>query len=285
MTRRRVLLAALAIAIQTSCSRGHAARRGAAPRRIVSLAPSTTETLFTVGAGDLVVARSNACDYPPEATRLPAVGGVEPDLEAILELRPDLVVGLAGASSARTADAIGAHGIPTWFPKDESLADIDTMVLGIGERTGRENEARGVVDRIHTEIDRVEKAVAPEPRPRAVLVVGLTPIVVAGPKSFAEEMLRRAGAVDVVKEGGAWQTLGFERLAELDPDVILDAAGDAATGLSRITPEAAGWRSLRAVRTGHVLRLRDDRVLRAGPRIGEGLAVLAKLLHPDAPLP
>jgi iron complex transport system substrate-binding protein len=285
MTRRRVLLAALALAFETSCSRGRAAGRATGARRIVSLAPSTTETLFTLGAGDLVVARSNACDYPPEATRLPAMGGVEPDLEAILELRPDLVVGLAGASSARLADALRARGIATWFPPDESLADIDAMILGLGERTGREVEARAVVDRVHSTMQRVETAVAPEPRPSVVLVVGLTPIVVAGPRSFADEMIRRAGGIDIVKEGNAWQTLGFERLAELDPDDILDAAGDGRGGPSRITPGAAGWSGLRAVRTGRVLRLRDDRVLRAGPRIGEGLAVLAKLLHPDAPLP
>jgi iron complex transport system substrate-binding protein len=79
--------------------------------------------------------------------------------------------------------------------------------------------------------------------------------------------------------------MSLERIAELDPEVVLDASGGGDRGTTRITPDTPGWKGLRAVRDGHVLRLRDDRVLRAGPRIGEGLAVLARLLHPDLRIP
>jgi iron complex transport system substrate-binding protein len=244
---------------------------------VVSLAPSTTEALFAVGAGARVVGRSAYCDYPPEATKLPAVGGVEPDIEAILELQPDLVVGLSSVSTSRAAEKLAAHGISTWFPVTDSLAEIDSMLVGMGMRTGHASEARRVVAGLDAQVRGVEDAVAPQPHPRVLLVVGVAPIVVAGPGSFADELVRRAGATNSVADGSPWHAIDVERVAELDPDVILDAGS---AGGARITAQTPGWRSLRAVREGHVLRLNDDRVLRAGPRVGDGVAVLARLLHP-----
>ncbi len=230
MTRRRALLAALAVVAASACDRRVAPADAAAAKRVVSLAPSTTETLFAIGAGALAVGRSTYCDYPAEATRLPAVGGVEPDIEAVLELRPDLVVGLSGASSAHTAEKLSAHGIATWFPADESLADIDAMILGMGDRTDHGPRARSIVAELDAHVAAVEGAVASEPRPRVLMVVGLTPVVVAGPRSFADELIRRAGATNAAVDGGAWQTIGFERVAELDPDVVLDASGGGSGG-------------------------------------------------------
>jgi iron complex transport system substrate-binding protein len=235
-----------------------------------------------MGAGSRVVGRSAYCDYPPEAMKLPAVGGVEPDLEAVLELRPDLVVGLSGASTTRAAEKLGAHGIAAWFPVTDSLADIDAMLVGMGARTGHASEARHVVADLDAHVRAVQDAVASQPRPRVLLVVGVAPIVVAGPGSFADELVRLAGAMNSVVEGSPWHAIGIERVAELDPDVVVDAGSG---GAARITPEAPGWRSLRAVREGHALRLSDDRVLRAGPRVAAGLAVLARLLHPGVTIP
>jgi iron complex transport system substrate-binding protein len=277
-TRRQALLAALALAGAAGCKRRSPPATVTDARRVVSLAPSTTEALFAIGAGDRVVGRSTYCDYPPESTRLPAVGGVEPDLEEVLELRPDLVVGLAGASASRAAEMFAAHGVPSWFAPDASLADIDAMIVGIGARTAHAAQAREVAARIDAQVHAVEVAVAGEPRPRVLMVVSVAPVVAAGPGSFADELLRRAGAANVLAGGEGWQAIGMERVAELDPDALVDAS-------SGIRADAAGWGAVRAVREGHILRVRDARVLRAGPRIGEGLAVLAKLLHPAATLP
>lgn len=285
MTRRGALFAALAFAVAAGCAQRRPVAEPTDARRVVSLAPSTTEAIFVVGAGDRAVGRSTYCDYPPEATKLPAVGGVEPDLEAILELRPDLVVGLSGASAARTAEKLGAHGIATWFPATNSLAEIDGMIVGMGARTGHTIEARRAVEKLDAQLASVERAAASLPRPHVLMVVGITPLVVAGPGSFADELLLRAGAANAVVEGGAWQTIGLERVAELDPDVVLDASGSGGVAGSRIAPGAPGWNGMRAVREGHVVRVSDDRVLRAGPRIGEGLALLASLLHPGAQIP
>lgn len=290
MRRRQALLTMIALAAAIAaagCSKRHAAP--ATPvqqaRRVVSLAPSTTEALFALGAGGRVVGRSSFCDFPPEATKLPALGGVEPDLEAILELQPDLVVGLSGVASERLEQKLAARGIATWFPHTESLAEIDALLVGLGERAGHSADAVRVVAEIDAREEAVTNAVAGEPRPRVLLVAGLGPVVVAGPASFADEMIRRAGGANVVTDGGGWPVVGFERVVELDPDVVVDVTVAESGGATRITPETPGWSGVRAVREGHVVPLGDERVLRAGPRIADGLAVLARTLHPGAPLP
>jgi iron complex transport system substrate-binding protein len=233
------------------------------------------------------VARSRYCDWPPEAARLPAVGGIEPDVEAILELHPDLVVGPSGQWSARLTETLRAHGIATWFPDEiRSLADVDALLSGLGSRTGHAADARRLVAEISAKEAAVERAVAGEPRPRVLFVVQVVPVVVAGPRTFANDLLGRAGAVNAVTEGTGWPALGFERVAEIDPDVIVDASlGDTGGGPTRITTQASGWSGLRAVREGRVIPLTDQRALRPGPRIAEGLAALARALHPAAPVP
>lgn len=280
------MLAAVVSLAVAGCSR----RRVAPPTpvgavRVVSVAPSTTEALFAIGAGHEVVGRSRFCDWPPEAMKLPVIGGwVDVDLEAILQLLPDLVVGASGPSSVRLADALGARGIATWFPEVDSLASIDAMILGLGERTGRSVDARKVRDEIDARTAALGRAVAAEPAPRVLTVLGLTPVVAAGPGSFLDELVRRARGANVLTGGGPWQTLGVERLVELDPDVVLDASMGSDAGPSRITARAPGWADLRAVREGRVVSM-DERVPRPGPRVAESLAQIARTLHPRAVLP
>jgi iron complex transport system substrate-binding protein len=272
-------LVALAIA---ACSRGHAAASSLEARRIVSLAPSTTEALFAIGAGDRVVGRSRFCDYPPQVAALPIVGSLEPDLEAVLELRPDLVVGVRGLSSTRLADNIAARGIPTWFADTESLEAVEQLLVGLGRRTGHESDATHLASSLEARAQTIERAVAGEPRPRVLMVVAITPVVAAGPNTFVDELLRRAGAINVLIEGSGWPRIGMERIVELDPDVVLDATIVGTDNAARIMPSTPGWSSVRAVREGHILLLRDERVMRAGPRVVDGLALLARSLHPGA---
>jgi iron complex transport system substrate-binding protein len=284
MTSRGLALAVALIAIG-ACSR-KTEPASAAARRVVSLGPATTEALFALGAGDAVVGRSKYCDWPPEVTKVPVVGGIEPDTEAILELRPDLVVGPSGGWSARLAGVMHERGVATWFPDEiQSLEGVDALVVELGSRTAHSADAARVIDGLHERERAVERAVAGEARPRVLLVAGLAPVYVAGPSSFADDMVRRAGGTNVVTQGGAWLTLGFERIMDLDPDVVLDATVAETGGATHITADAAGWRGLRAVRDAHVVPLNDERVLRPGPRVAEGLAVLARALHPGAAVP
>jgi iron complex transport system substrate-binding protein len=280
--------AALAVLGLAACSRGHAplAVVGEA-RRIVSVSPATTEALFAVGAGDRVVGRSRFCDWPPEAAKVPAVGGViDADFEAIVQLAPDLVIGSPGPASTRLSDKLAPFGITTWFPDVDSMAEIDAMIVGVGQRTGHVKEASQVAAKVDARTVAVEHSVAGEPVPRVLMVLDADPVVATGPKDFIDEMLRRAGGENVLSIGASWQTLDFEQIAALDPDVILDASAmTGGSGVSRIRPDAPGWIHVRAAREGHVVSVDDPRVLRPGPRSAEGLATLARALHPRAPVP
>ncbi len=270
-----------------ACSRGRGAH--AAPseaHRIVSVTPSTTEALFAIGAGDRAVGRSRFCDWPAGAKALPVVGGfIDVDLEAILQLEPDLVVGSPGPASARLAAQLGARGIATWFPEVDSFVDIDAMILGLGARTRHLADAKATSDRVDEQTRAVELSVAGEPAPRVLMVLGTGPVIAAGPKDFVDEMTRRARATNVLDAGGSWQTLGFEQIIELDPDIVVDLSVADTGGPTAITAQAPGWGDLRAVREGHVLPIADGRVLRPGPRVAQGLATLARALHPHVAVP
>lgn len=273
------------IVLLLGCSKDKPATRATVPARIVSLSPSTTEAVFAVGAGDKLVGRSRYCDYPTEVKALPQVGGyVDPNLEAILALHPDLVVGARGPAGSAIADKLEAHGIVTYFPETESFAAIDTMILGIGERTGRAFAGRATVDALHARMSAIEKAVASLPKTRVLLVFGFSPVSVAGPASFPDEMIRRAGGTNVVTEGGAYPTIGAERVLALDPDLVVNAAMMEERASERLRKDAPGWQSVRAVRDDHVVAITEESVLRPGPRIADGLMLLAHALHPEADL-
>jgi iron complex transport system substrate-binding protein len=283
-------LVGVLLAMAIGCDRNRAALsrlRGGTPQRIVSLSPNMTETLFALGAGERVVGRSRYCDYPPEVGRLPAVGGfVDASFEAILGLVPDLVVGARGPAGRALADRLESAGTETFFPKTESMAEIDAMVIDLGAKLGSPAQAAALVERMRARRASIAAALQGAARPRVLLVVGLSPIVVAGPASFPDEMLRLAAAENIIAVGGPYPTVGIEHLLRLDPDVVVDAtAAETGGGRRSIGPDEPGWRDLRAVREGRIRPIAGDAAVRPGPRIAEGLASLARAIHPESRIP
>ena len=280
---RRRFLAAIAAIGATACRKSTvgadsfdgASSKGAA--RIVSISANTTETLFAVGAGDRVVGRSRYCDFPPEAAKLPTVGGyTDPNLEAILSLHPDLVVGARGPVGPSIVRAIEDHGIATYFPQTERFDAILEMIEGIGDRTGHADDARRLASSMRARRTELESTYAPLTKPRVLLVFAAHPVSVAGPSSFPDEMLGLAAGRNVVTSGGAYPTLSVEAVIALDPDLVVVAEMGGTVG-----PLDGGWTSVRAVKGGHVVRIDDVRVLRPGPRVLEGVDLLARAIHPE----
>jgi iron complex transport system substrate-binding protein len=253
----------------------------------VSLSPSTTEAVFAVGAGDRLVGRSRFCDYPADALRLPAVGGyADPSIEAIVALRPTLVIGAHGPAGPALEQTLNAHAIETYFPETESIAQIEGMIVGVGARTHREGAAASVVSRIREQVAAIGRALVGLDGVSCAFVFDVAPIVLAGPGSFPNELIERAGGRNVAERGGAYPTYGIEQLVALDPHVILDGVAEAhgAAGGIAALRDAPGWRELSAVRLGRV-RAIDATALRPGPRIGVGLAAIAEALHDGLGVP
>ena len=248
--------------------------------RVVSMTPNTTETVFALGMGKRLVGRSRYCDYPLEVEALPSVGGyVDPSLEAILALRPTLVTGARGPMGRSLFDKLEERGIACYFPPTESVEQIAQMILGLAQRLSAENAGSKVVSGIRSHLRTIEKSVADRPHPKTLLVFGQAPVVVAGPGSFPNEMLSLAGCRNAVTDGTHYPTLGFETILGLDPDLVIDATMAGGRSNTPINCSSPGWSTLRAVKEDKVKHVDDDRVLRPGPRVAEGVALLARLVH------
>lgn len=279
ITRRRSLIALIAAALP-ACSRAPTAAK---TLRVVSISPNTTETMFAIGAGDLLVGRSRYCDIPAEAQKLPAVGGFsDPNIEAIVALSPSLVIGARGPAGPGLMDNLRSHGIETFFPETETMATIKTMIIDLGKRVDRLAGAERVVHEIETKQNALRTKLVGKPRVRVLFAFDVAPVIAAGPGSFTDEVLREAGAENVITKGGPYPTIGLEHLLALDPDLFLDGASDmqAVKSMRERVTDAPGWKELRAVKQGRIRQVGSD-ALRPGPRIGDGLWAIARAIHGD----
>jgi iron complex transport system substrate-binding protein len=253
----------------------------APPKRIVSLAPSVTETLFALGIGDRVVAVSDFCDYPPAVKRLPRVGSFNaPSVEAVLGQRPDLVIGTPSPGNHERVLTMRRLGLQVEIVDPERLADLPVVTRRIAAVAGVPEAGERLVATMTREMDAVRARVAGAPKPRTLMLVGQDPLIAVGPESFLGEMLVAAGAVNVAPTGESWPRLNLEVVIAADPEVIIDCsmgteAGTATLGFWTRFP------SLAAVRTGRVHPFRSFEALRPGPRLAIALEELARVLHPD----
>ena len=257
-------------------------RPSAPPRRVVVLAPSLTDVVIAMGLADRL-AGVTRLDDAPEVARLPRVGGfLDPSPEAVLALSPDLVLwvtdGGALAAVRRIAELSRASSRP--FPSLAipivDVADVVATPRVVGDAL-REPAAGDRLSRaLADDVAAVRRKAAGLPRRRALFVVGHEPLVVAGPGSFPDELLEICGAENVVRGARPWPVYPVEKAVADDPDVVVDAAPqEPAEGIRRLS-------AVRAVREGRVVRLRNDDLLRPGPRMIRGLAALLGGLHPEA---
>ena len=261
-----------------------AARYAAAAtrQRIVSLTPSVTEILFALGAGDDVVGVSQYCDYPPQARRLPQVGSfLTPNLEAIVALRPTLVIGIGLSSEMREIRVLRETGCSTMTIQDDSVAEIESSIRAVGDKIGRADAARALLEKLNAQIDAVRSRVATLPRTRVLMLVGHEPMVAVGPGTYLDDLLKLANADNIADSiSQQWPKLSVEYVLAMRPEVILDGQ----MGSDPAAP-ARFWQkypSIPAVRDHRVYSYPGDPVLHAGPRIGTSLRILAALIHPSA---
>lgn len=183
------------------------------PARLVSLAPSITETLFALGLGDQVVGDTDYCEYPPEARQKPHVGSIlSPNLEKIVALRPDLVLGSPEANRRETADQLDRLAIPVYGVKAESVEGSLRSIEDLGRLLGREAAARALVESLRRRIAAVEQRAATRAHPKILFVVWYRPLTTAGPHSFIDDVFRRAGGTPVTAGlQGEWPRLSLRR--------------------------------------------------------------------------
>jgi iron complex transport system substrate-binding protein len=245
-------------------------------RRVVSLIPATTELLFALGAGDRVIGRTAWCDYPAEASRVPNLGnGIEPNVEAVVAARPDLVLLYKSGANRGAGERLRALRIPTLELATDRIADIARITRLLGQALGIREAAESLVARTELDLALASRpSDLPTSRPTVFILAWDRPVMTLGRGSFLSEIIERAGARNLFDDlATSSAQISVEAVASRDPDYILvESEGEPAVA-SR--PE---WQVVRAVRERRFLRVRGSEFNRPSPRVGLAVRELAKAL-------
>ena len=253
--------------------------------RIVSLAPSNTEIAFALGLGDRLVGVTDFCDYPAEALEISKIGGVEPNIEQIFALEPDLVLAIGGEPDPPSISQLRDLGVTVLVLKPADLDSLYHDIELVGQAAGVEEEAATLVAEMQETVASVTSATADvTERPLVFYELdGTDPSRpwTAGSGSWHDAFIQMVGATNLAgDQESAWVQLNAEEIVSQDPDIII--LGDAAWG---VTPESVaerpGWDVISAVQLGQIYPIDDSLISRPGPRVVDGIEQLARLIHPE----
>jgi iron complex transport system substrate-binding protein len=247
------------------------------PQRIVSLAPSNTEILFALGLGDRVVGVTDYCDYPPEVLNKTKVGGyANPDIEKIVALNPDLI--LAGyGNPIEVVYTLAGLGLTVFGIKTTDLDDLLNDIRRVGEITDKEVEAQALTSAMESRIQAVTNQTEElEQRPRVFYIVWHDPLWTAGSGTFINELIEKAGGVNIFGNVTGYPMVSIEDVLARDPEIIITS--EWSYDWAKNATELA---STNASQTERIYTLDDDLVQRPGPRLVEGLEWFAYLIHPE----
>jgi iron complex transport system substrate-binding protein len=252
-------------------------------KRIVSLAPSVTETLFALGLGDRVVGDTNYCDYPPEAKSRAHVGGpVDPNLEAIAALHPDLVLVARSINREATVHSLEQLGIAVYATDPRNVQQVLDSSQRLGELLGAGDGGASVVTDLRKRLDQLRANLAGQ-QPKSVLfVVWETPLISVGRDTFLADALRSAGAISVISTRQDWPEVSLEEVVKLQPDYLI-FSNDEPDKLDRQIAQLRnqpGWRDLQALKENHIVLL-SEAISRPAPRLLDAIEQLARALHPE----
>jgi ABC-type Fe3+-hydroxamate transport system substrate-binding protein len=253
-------------------------RDSAFASRVVSLNPTATEIIFTLGQASRLVGRSSWDEFPEEAKAVTAVGnGIRPNLEAVLALRPTLVVLYATGENREAANALQHAGIRTLALRVDRIEQFEHLTLTLALALGVPQRGREVVDSVMRTLNAVRAVVKDAARPHVVWPLWSSPVMVVGGGSYLDQLLDIAGAENVFRDSPSPSPqVSIEEIARRDPSFVL--AGDAGSGEFAKTP---AWNAVNAVRLGHVRRI--DSRLTGRPSVNLGMAAvsLARVIHPE----
>lgn len=260
-------------------------------QRIISLAPNITETLFSLGAGDQLIAVTDYCDYPPAAATLPTIGqGLNPNLEAILALQPDLVI--LSASQHKLRQQLKQLMIPTRAVKGRTLQDIRQAIITIGQASGRQQESLTLLAQFDSHVDMVQQKVAGQPRPRVLLSMGhslgnntFKQFYIAGQQDFYNDLITLAGGENVYQRSfPKVPSITLEGLFQFNPDIIIDVfpeSDDHSASLPVIRQQWLDLKQIKAIKHKQLHLIEADYATIPGPRVTELLLELAAIIHPE----
>ncbi|HKM83655.1 MAG TPA: cobalamin-binding protein [Candidatus Acidoferrum sp.] len=254
------------------------------PARIVSLAPSLTETIYALGLQGRLVGDTDFCDYPVEAQKKPKVGGIiNPNLEEIASLHPDLVLVTKSINRLDTVRALDTLGIPSYATTDpHSVAEIISSTQKLADVLGASEAGKSLGEELQSRLAALQAKLAAVPPRRVLFIVWTEPLISTGQHTFIADVLRKAGAVSIVESSQDWPQMSLEEVVRLQPDYLVFASSHSESAARDFDALAArpGWRILDAVRNRHYAVI-SDAVNRPAPRIVSAIEELARQLHPE----
>jgi iron complex transport system substrate-binding protein len=254
--------------------------------RIVTLAPNLTETVYALGLGDKLAGDTDLCDMPPAAKQKPHVGNPQnPSLEAVVALRPDLVLATTSINREETADALARLGIAVYTTAGDTQTVLSLLdsIARMSDLMGAGPQGAALVAHLRVRLDALHARLADRPMVHVLFVVWEDPLITIGQNTFIADALRWGGAESVVLSDRNWPQLSVEEVVRLQPDYIVFAGGhgeSAATELADLRAHPV-WRDLDAVEMGHVVNLNEE-AIRPSPGLIDAIEQLAHEVHPEA---
>ena len=253
--------------------------------RIVSLAPNITEILFAIGLGDEIAGVTLDSDYPPAALEKPKVGTFwQPDIEAVVATRPDLVITLGFEQQKNLAERLRRIGYNSITVNIEKVGELFAVIEKIGAATGRQPQACELISRIRTKLQQLASLIGAEDKVRVLWVVQREPLRVAGRDTFVNEMIELAGGENAIGPTvQKYPPIGSEQVIACNADVIIESAMGGEKIDSQRDRALRHWsefKYLPAVASRRIYVIQGDTVSRLGPRLYEGTAAIARCLRP-----
>jgi iron complex transport system substrate-binding protein len=277
---------AAAAPVQATDDAGQLVRLDRPATRIVSLIPSATDLLVAMGARGQLAGRTEF-DTDSALASLPSVGGgLDPSLEALVALKPDLVISFETQGDAALRTRLREMGIPVYALAAQDTADVFRALANLGTLAGRRTEADSVAGAMRAELDAVRRSVAGRPAPSVLYVAWVDPPMIAGPTTFLSELVRVAGGRPVFEDvKQEWPQVSIEEIVSRKPQVVVIPSGAGAEFSADALRTAPGWRELAASPGTRVAEVPVAVVNRPGPRLGEAARALRDRIHPELAAP
>jgi iron complex transport system substrate-binding protein len=253
-------------------------------RRIISLAPSLTETVYALGLQDRLVGDTDFCDYPADAKTKTKVGGaINPSLEQIAALHPDLVLVTKGLNRLETVHSLDTLGIPSYATDPHTVDQIITSSRNLADVLGAPEAGAAIASEMQHRLAELQERIGALPAKRVLFAVWTEPLISVGKDTFIADALRRAGAISIVDSLQDWPQVNLEEVARLQPDFLVFAASHSETAPRDVEVLATlpAWKIIDAVRNRRYAVI-SDAVNRPAPRIVAAIEDLARQLHPEA---
>jgi iron complex transport system substrate-binding protein len=256
------------------------------PDRVVSLAPSLTEILFALGLDDKIVGVTLNSDYPPAAEKKTKVGTFwQPDTEAVIAAKPDLVVTLQIEQQKRVADSLNRLGYRVLTLKIEKIEELFAAIQKIGTATGCKQRADELIENISSQLQYLKTKYSSPSKPKVLWVIQTEPLRVAGRNTFINELIELLGGENAIGPTiQRYPPIGTEELLACNVEVIIQSAMgkiDIVRQQQQAEVFWSKWASLPAVKDNKIYVVNSDTVLRLGPRLPQGVEMVGRCIHPD----